>query len=212
MDYICKVCNGVAEVFCSCDTSDQYCYRDFVRVHQKTKGEHNEIDLVSRREEISQKFISTMNNLKKVKKKIISRSNELIQIIKVITKSKLSSIDSYIDCCNNIFKSRELDTEKMFKDYQNIETREANLESFVQITTQKLAIFKDNQEITDIGLKKVLIEIKLKSLKLSKKVQKKVQSTLNNFLKGYVLFVYSVAVTSDNKYIVSGSDDNTIRI
>ena len=32
------------------------------------------------------------------------------------------------------------------------------------------------------------------------------------FLEGHTSYVNSVAITSDNKYIISGSDDNTIRI
>ena len=48
MEYICEVCKKEAEVFCSCDASHQYCYRHFVKVHQKTKGEHNEIDIATR--------------------------------------------------------------------------------------------------------------------------------------------------------------------
>ena len=54
MEYICETCNKAAEVFCSCDTSHQYCYRHFVSVHLKTKGEHNKIDIATRLEEISQ--------------------------------------------------------------------------------------------------------------------------------------------------------------
>ena len=38
-----------AEAFCSCDSFYQYCDKDFVRVHPKAKGNHNEIDIATRR-------------------------------------------------------------------------------------------------------------------------------------------------------------------
>ena len=149
MEYICETCNKAAEVFCSCDTSHQYCYRHFVSIHLKARGEHNGIDIATRLEEISQTFISTIESLKKVEKKIISRSNEMVQIIQIITKSKLSCIKKYIDCCTRALKSRKLDIEKLFKDYQNIDTRVLNIENFQQITTQDFSIFKNDHEIID---------------------------------------------------------------
>ena len=92
MEDICEVCKKPVQVFCSCETSYLYCYQDFFGVHQKGKGKHNEIDLPTKRQEINQKFVSIIENLKKVKIEIISRSNELINIIQVITKSRLSCI------------------------------------------------------------------------------------------------------------------------
>ena len=68
MEYICEICKKEAEVFCSCDASHQYCYRDFFKVHLKTQGEHNEIEIAKRIEEINQIFTSTIESLKKVKK------------------------------------------------------------------------------------------------------------------------------------------------
>ena len=70
MEYICEVCKKAAEVFCTCDTSHQFCYRDFVDHHQKTMGKHNEI-IVSKLQKVlidkklkSRKFST---NLKKFK-------------------------------------------------------------------------------------------------------------------------------------------------
>ena len=61
----------------------------------------------------------------------------------------------------------------------------------------------------------LLIMSKQKSLKFSKNIQviqKQLQISFNFFLQGYTSSVSSVAVTSDNKYIVSGSWDNKVRI
>ena len=163
-----------------------YCYRHFVSDHLKTQGEHNGIDIATRLEEINQTFISTIGSLKKVEKEIISRSNEMVQIIQIIAKSKLSCIEKYIDCCTRALKSKKLDNEKLFKDYQNIETRVFNLENFQQITTQNFSIFKDNNEIIDSEVKKI------ESFKFSKNVeeiQKQLQTNFNLLLQGHTSFV-----------------------
>ena len=41
---------------------------------------------------------------------------------------------------------------------------------------------------------------------------KQLQSNFKIFLEGHTNYLRSVAVTSDNKYIISGSLDKTIRI
>ena len=102
-------------MFCSCDSSHQYYYKDSVNVHLKTIGEHNGIDIATRKQEIYQKLNVTIENLNKAKMEILSRSNELIHIIKIFTKSKLFRIKKYIDCCNDCFKNKELDTENILK-------------------------------------------------------------------------------------------------
>ena len=51
-------------------------------------------------------------------------------------------------------------------------------------------------------------ETKLESFKFSKnltEIQKQLQSNFNVFLQGHSSSVYSLAVTSDDKYVVSGS-------
>ena len=70
-----------------------------------------------------------------------------------------------------------------------------------------------NHEI--IHNEELLEEKKLQSFKFSKnlaEIKKQLESNFNLLLEGHTCYVNSVAVTSDNKYIVSGSSDNTIRI
>ena len=134
---------------------------------------------------------------------------------KIVTKSKLFSIKKYIGCCKKALKSCELDAEKVFKDFENIKIWEYDSESFLHIAAKNFSIFKDDKEIIDSELQKLLIKSKLKSLKSSKNVQeiqKQLQTNFNLYLQGHTSYIYSVAVTSDNKYILSGSDDGTIRI
>ena len=61
----------------------------------------------------------------------------------------------------------------------------------------------------------LLLEKKLQSFKFSKnlaEIKKQLESNFNLLLEGHTSSVLTVAVTSDNKYIVSGSLDKTIRI
>ena len=62
---------------------------------------------------------------------------------------------------------------------------------------------------------KLLEETNLQSFEFSKnlaEIQKQLQSNFNLFLEAHTSLVRAVAVTSDSKYIISGSSDNTIRI
>ena len=55
----------------------------------------------------------------------------------------------------------------------------------------------------------------LESLKFSKNVKEfkaQLESKFDLYLEGHLSCVLSVAVTSDNKHIISGSNDYTIRI
>ena len=70
-----------------------------------------------------------------------------------------------------------------------------------------------NHEI--IHNEELLQEKKLQSFKFSKnlaEIKKQLESNFNLLLEGHTSSVLTVAVTSDNKYIVSGSLDKTIRI
>jgi WD domain, G-beta repeat. len=70
-----------------------------------------------------------------------------------------------------------------------------------------------NHEI--IHNEELLQEKKLQSFKFSKnlaEIKKQLESNFNLLLEGHTSSVLTVAVTSDNKYIVSGSSDNSIRI
>ena len=97
----------------------------------------------------------------------------------------------------------------VLKECENIEIRESNLGLFEQIVTKIFTFFKDGNQINDNQQKK------LESFKFSKNVkeiQEQLQTNFNLYLEGHTSCVNSVAVTSDNKYLISGSNDYTIRI
>ena len=72
--------------------------------------------------------------------------------------------------------------------------------------------FKANQPVKQ---EELLINKKFESFGFSNNLQslkEQLESHFNLFLEGHLDEVNTVTVTSDNKYIISGSDDKTIRI
>ena len=92
MKDICEICKMIAQVSCSCNNYHRFCLRDYLFTHNRIEGSHIPINLALRKEEISQKFNSTIKNLKLVKSKIISKTNQLIHIIQLIATQQISII------------------------------------------------------------------------------------------------------------------------
>ena len=160
MEDICETCKKPAEVSCYCNNSLRLCLKDYLFIHKEIIGDHKPIDLAQRRQEFKQKFIPTIENLYKIKSQIISKSSQLIQIIQLIATKKLSIIKKLIIGCESTSKAWDFDTEKSLKNYQNIETRETDLEMFIKIANDYFSIFKDDNEIIDPELEKALLETK----------------------------------------------------
>ena len=74
----------------------------------------------------------------------------------------------------------------------------------------KVACFCDNPSRYFDNNEETLEETNFQSFSFSKnsaEIQKQLQSTFNLFLKGHTSYVKSLALTHDNKYIISGSSD-----
>ena len=201
MEDICTECKKFAEFFCSCDNSLKFCSKCHLFVHKNTQGNHDPINSDKIRKEINSKI----QNLFELKSQVISKSYQLINIIQNIASKNIFFIEKRIDAYKKDLKNR---IEKMLKEYESIEIQESDLKLFEQIVTKIFSFFKDN-EIFDYE------EKKLESFKFSKnieEIQKQLQTNFNFLLEGHTSTVYTVAVTSDNKYVVSGSSDNTIII
>ena len=206
MKDICIECKQFAKVCCSCDNVLRFCFDCYLFVHKNTQGNHNPIKIDKIRKEITQKIHSKIQNLYKIKSQVISKSYQLINMIQNIATKQLSFIKKKIDAWEKDLNSR---VERMPREYENIEFTESDLKLFEQTVTKIFLIFKDNNEIIDSEVK----EIKsFKFLKNVEEIQKQLQPTFNLLLEGHTSCVNSEAVTSDNKYIVSGSKDKTIRI
>ena len=96
----------------------------------------------------------------------------------------------------------------MIKVYKKIFTKEFDLESFKKIVSKNFSIFTSNNEIIE---KKVDSE----NFKFSKnlpEIKRQLMGNFNLFLEGHTETLTSLALTSDDKYIISGSEDKTVRI
>ena len=206
MEDICIECKKFAKVSCSCDNALRFCSDCYLFVHKNTQGNHDPIKIDKIRKEITQKIHSKIQNLYKIKSQVISKSYQLINMIQNIATKQLSFIKKKIDAWEKDLNSR---VERMPIEYENIEFTESDLKLFEQTVTKIFSIFKDNNEIIDSEVKNI------ESFKFSKDVQeikKQLQTNFNLLLEGHLNKIASVAVTRDNKYVISGSDDKTIRI
>ena len=208
MKDICEVCKKPAVICCSCDYSLRFCFKDCFQAHQFTKGDHKGIDLATRRKEINEKFICAIENLNNLKSKIISRSKLLIQTVQLITSKNLSMIEKYIYTCEDCLKSRDLDIEKMFEGYQNFKIQELDLKNFEKIVDQNFVILEEKKKNITTKVNSLLNDLNINSVEFLKTVEElknKLESNLYLFLEIYNREVKCVAVTSDNKHMISCS-------
>ena len=90
---------------------------------------------------------------------------------------------------------------------------QTNQESLLKIVNKSTP--KENNEPNDSEPKTFSNETKLKWLKVSKNLQEmknQLESNFNLFIEGHTSSVGAVVLTHDDKHIISGSKDNTIRI
>ena len=170
--------------------------KHFHKVHKNTEGNHEPIYI----ENIihNKKFFFIINNLNSLKFQVISTSRQLIHTIQLITAEKLAFIQKNIDACEQVSKNREVETERKFKPYENLKIQEPDKNSFLSIVNKCFSIYKDEKDVENISPKNIIEE-------------KKVELSFE-FMEEHSDFVRSLAVTSDNKYIISGSADKTIRL
>ena len=206
MEDICTECKQLATFSCSCDNALRFCSDCYLFVHKNTQGNHDSINLDKISKEIAQKIHSKIQNLYKIKSQVIYKSNQLINIIQKISSKQLYFIQKNIDACEKNLNNR---IEKINKEYENIEFPEGDLGLFEQMVTNIFSFFKDDNENIDSEVRKI------ESFNFSKNVKeikKQLQTDFNLLLRGHTDSVLTVAVTSDSKYVISGSVDNTIRI
>ena len=233
MKELCLYCKKPADVSCSCDISLRFCYKDYSLNHE-SKGNHTCIDLAKRTQEINERLKSSLENLNKAKARIISKSNQLSHIVQLLTKNLLSVINQSIEDCESSLKTIDLsvDLKTFFKEYEKIQFQEVDIRPFAEIASQNL-LLTNNDEISlqNQEFESFLNEIspnpsrlskddlktsqEYKPIKLSKDVEelkKQLETEFSLYLEGHTSSIESLAVSNDNKFIISGSDDSTIRV
>ena len=206
MEDICINCKQLAKVSCSCDNSLRLCSDCFLFFHKNNQANHDPINLNKIIKEVTQKIQSQIPNLYKLKSEVLKKSNKFISIIQNIVAKKLAFLQKEIEVREKVLEIR---TEKTLIENGLINIRESDLEMFEQIVNESFLFFMENNQIVDTE------ENKLESFKFSKdltEIKKQLQSHFNLFFEGHTSCITSVAVTCDNEYMVSGSQDKTIRM
>ena len=213
----CEICQNPAEFSCICDTFYRFCGTHYYS--HAENGNHNPINLEKRKQEIRkvyQPVISILNNLKK---ELISRSNQLIQLVKIISTNKVFTIQKFIDNCESLIKSNDIspNIENMLKAEENIRIVEYEMQVFIEAINKSLRIYKNSDEIIEknADLEKFLNEIKLKTIKFSEdplELRKQLESEFTLLSEGHQNDVNALAITKDNNYLISGSSDCTVRV
>ena len=147
MEDICKECKEPAKASCSCDNSLRFCLQHYAFIHKAVEGNHDPIDLDKRRKELKENFISAIRGLYKVKSQVITKSNQLIQIVQFIATKELSMLKEYIKICKKASESKELDADKMLEDYQNIEIPSLISENFMEAVLNNFLLYKNDNKI-----------------------------------------------------------------
>ena len=204
MEDICILCTNIAKVACSCDIQLSFCSDCFLFFHENTQGKHDRIKIDEIRKKITQEINSKIKKYCKIKAQVIAKSNQLMNIIQKIAFKQISFLKKNVDICKKDLKNR---IEKVPEEYKTIKIREIDLRLFEKLVTKIFSLFKDDNEIIENE------ENKFESfLKNEEEVKKKLQTNLKHTLEGHTTFINSLAVTSDNKYAISCSNDQTIRI
>ena len=225
MEDTCVICKKFLDVYCSCENSLGFCYKDCV-LYQKERKEDNEFnDLPKIKQELHQLFKSFIEKANKAKKEILNKSNSFIHNIQLITKTKLLFIDKNIEICETALKISEVN-EKSLEPHQ---TRENDIKSWTESANKHFLSFKADVEIleTNSEADKFLTEVKSRKKKyfeqiqqkseLEAKVFKKIEenkltqdSELNVYLEDHRETLRTVVFTSDNKYLVSSYNECSI--
>ena len=117
-------------------------------------------------------------------------------------------IEKYIYTCEDCLKSRDLDIEKMFEGYQNFKIQELDLKNFEKIVDQNFVILEEKKKNITTKANSLLNDLNINSVEFLKTVEElknKLESNLYLFLEIYNREVKCVAVTSDNKHMISCS-------
>ena len=128
------------------------------------------------------------------------------------------SIRSICEVCNNpISFSCSCEFPQSFPMNNSLNPNEPKISHDPTDSTigQKILLPSNNIDESDPELEKLMARMKLGSFKFSKnvdKIKKQLISNFDLFLEGHKSYITTLAVTSDNKFIISGSKDKTIRV
>ena len=156
---------------------------------------------------------STKTDSVNIKASTLKTPNNLVQSAKRInhsssdSKSNPDNLEEYKNSMNGPCLTQN--SLQYYSDsFKN--TKKTNNELQDLQTTKKIL-----SEMIENSSDQLINEKKLKSTKFStnqKELKRQLESNFNLFIEGHTSLLNSIAVTSDDKYMISGSYDKTIRI
>jgi WD40 repeat protein len=151
--------------------------------------------MVSFMHKFSKKAISIIERLEVVQASIISKAKQIMEVFKLEINFILSQLQSQIKEIENfiIYQNFTDDDIKRFEKNIDVKDKRYNINSFDQIIKKFLRVVIYDQQINPPDP-----EILDENYKLE--------------LKEHTSFVNCIAMTTDYKYLVSGSKDKTVRV
>jgi WD40 repeat protein len=229
-------CLKEAEKSCICDSKVLFCSLHFIDIHLELPGIHKNIALSDKIRNYYSKLREAGQKLEEAKILIISKGDMMMNTIRsIVKKNLLKLMDSKTEIakiqkstpqeCLSLFEKamifevvgEPLDNfEEIIKNYIRFNS---NLNELEPLTIEIKKLIEDNQkmreEISELKGNLNYLEEKINS-KIEfddlSKTQEILEEKYGLILQGHTDFVCSVAITSDNKYVVSGSRDKTVRV
>jgi WD40 repeat protein len=238
MEFPCQEidCHKELEMSCICDSKVRFCSLHFISVHQKLPGTHDYIIMSEKIKNFRSKVQEACKNLKKAKISVLSKGNSMLNIITSVTQKNLSELAAKKFEIKKILKSKN-DLQENFTLLEKVmgfEVLGDSIDNFEEIIKTYIRIHSnyDGTKNLSIEIKKILkdnermrgeiFQLKENPTTLETGNEIEYDDLLKNqeilaekhglILQGHVDPVYCVAITSDSKYILSGSGDKTIRV
>ena len=174
MEGFCRICQGQADVICTCEKNLFLCFNHLVTHLGTSERQHKPINLKMLRDEFYKKCNFNLEKIKKAKSILICRSNYMIEVIESITKTQLSAISKNYDSIKNILKNKDFSDEslQMVDEYGNVKIKEYELDDFNEIAKNYLSVLINESEFLPSALNPRIIKDKTASLKKNLRILK----------------------------------------
>lgn len=137
----------------------------------------------------------SINEIEKQKQKILDGAEKVISQVRNLVKQALDQLDKMIEEYSVIYNKTEFEE----NNYNN-----------VQAIINKKLVFDDPLFLKIGG--ELIKNTKIIKNSLKSADKENIHKEFGLLLEGHTSFVYSVAITIDNRFVVSGSWDNSLRV
>ena len=207
-------CTKRAIVVCSCDPKSVFCFPHNLS-HPKSTGIHESVLLKDLLKKMNNLIHKSKQDIKLAEIRILSEGKQRIDFI--IQQIRLSEKRlNEIAACNNLSNEIEIQSLVQFS-FQEFKEIDQNIDFARQLELQKNNLNEKMNLISKEFKEEIFEEFKEKvnNMLNNNNVMKKFKNVYTDeefSLQGHLSGITSVAISSDCKYIVSGSFDETIKV